>query len=158
EWRDTLEKGLAYIESNPVDVLLLDMALPDGYGLAVLKQVQTRFPVLPIIILSGNSTDELALEAVRQGAQDYLIKGRVDGQILDKSLHYAVERKRLEKRFRSLLEAAPDATVIVNQDGNIVLVNSQTERIFGYSRDELIGKPVETLMPASFRTHHPEYR
>src|SRR5438094_389521 len=72
KWRDTLEKGLAYIESNPVDVLLLDMALPDGYGMAVLNQVQTRFPKLPIIILSGNSTDELALEAIRQGAQDYL--------------------------------------------------------------------------------------
>ncbi|HEX2619219.1 MAG TPA: PAS domain S-box protein, partial [Phototrophicaceae bacterium] len=158
EWRDTLEKGLAYIKSNPVDVLLLDISLPDSYGLGALNQVQIRFHVLPIIILSDDDTNELALEAVRQGAQDYLVKGTFDGQILDRSLHYAVERKRLEKRFRSLLEAAPDATVIVNHDGNIVLVNSQTERIFGYSREELIGKPVEILVPASFRAHHPEHR
>ena len=65
------------------------------------------------------------------------------------------ERKEQEERFRALLEAAPDAMVIVNQDGTIVLVNSQTERLFGYDRDELLGEPIEMLVPEEKREGHP---
>ncbi|MGH9888089.1 MAG: sensor histidine kinase, partial [bacterium] len=63
-----------------------------------------------------------------------------------------------EARFRGLLEAAPDAMVIVGDRGRIVLVNSQTEAMFGYSRDELLGQPVEILVPEQFRAQHPEHR
>ncbi len=62
--------------------------------------------------------------------------------------------RKSEERFRGLLEAAPDAVVIVAQDGSISLVNSQTEAMFGYTRAELIGEPVETLVPERFRDLH----
>lgn len=68
------------------------------------------------------------------------------------------DRKRAEGMFRALVEAAPDATVIVNLQGGITLVNSQTERVFGYSRCELIGQPVEILLPERFRQKHGEHR
>lgn len=68
------------------------------------------------------------------------------------------DRRRAEERFRALLESAPDAMVIVNQRGEIVLVNSQTERVFGYPRAELLGKPVEMLMPERFRRPHTQHR
>lgn len=68
------------------------------------------------------------------------------------------DRKRAEKQFRDLLESAPDAMVIVEPSGRIVLVNSQTERLFGYPRAELLGNNVEILVPDRFKAHHPDHR
>jgi PAS domain S-box-containing protein len=68
------------------------------------------------------------------------------------------ERKRAEEKFRGLLESAPDAMVIVNEAGTIVLVNSQTERMFGYARQELLGQPVAMLIPPRYRAQHPQHR
>jgi PAS domain S-box-containing protein len=68
------------------------------------------------------------------------------------------ERKRAEERFRIAVESAPNAVVMINQDGHIVLVNSQTEQLFGYSRDELLGQSIDILVPERFRRMHPDYR
>ncbi|MGF6538992.1 PAS domain S-box-containing protein [Paraburkholderia youngii] len=68
------------------------------------------------------------------------------------------ERRRLEERFRQVVEAAPNAMVMVDHGGRIVLVNAQTEKLFGYPRNELIGQSIEALVPERFRAHHPAYR
>ncbi|MEV6046883.1 PAS domain S-box protein [Streptomyces xanthochromogenes] len=81
-----------------------------------------------------------------------------DGLLISAAVRDVSERKAAEARFRALLEAAPDAIVIVDDAGTIQLVNAQTEALFGYQREELLGRQVEVLVPQRFHHHHPSYR
>jgi PAS domain S-box-containing protein len=81
-----------------------------------------------------------------------------EGTMVMSAVRDITERKQAEQKFRGLLESAPDAMVIVGRDGRIALVNSQTEKLFGYSRQELLGLAVETLVPERYRANHPGHR
>ncbi|MDX3763165.1 PAS domain S-box protein, partial [Streptomyces sp. AK02-04a] len=81
-----------------------------------------------------------------------------DGLLVSAAVRDVSDRKAAEDRFRGLLEAAPDAMVIVDDTGTIRLVNAQTEALFGYGREELLGRTVDLLVPDRFRTHHTTHR
>ena len=92
---DRLSKGLELLGNGGVDVVLLDLGLPDGQGLITFGKVHAQAPDVPIIVLTGNDDDDFAIEAVQKGAQDYLVKGRVDSGLLGRSIRYAIERQKL---------------------------------------------------------------
>lgn len=112
EWRvvacDTLADGLSSLSSmdspSSIAAILLDLSLPDSYGLETFSAVRRSAPSLPIVILTGNDDEEVANAAVHSGAQDYLVKNSLTGDLLRKSLRYSIERKRLERTWREELE------------------------------------------------------
>ena len=91
-----LSTGLGCLERGGVDLVLLDLGLPDSQGLETLEKVLAWAPDVPVVVLTGADDEEAALGAVRKGAQDYLIKGQVDGQLLVRSMRYAIERQQLQ--------------------------------------------------------------
>ena len=115
----------------------------EGYQRVFSEGFVTDYP-LTIRHADGRLTDVLYNASVYKDA-----KGNVLGVFA--AARDITGRKKAEERFRAVLEAAPDAMVIVNQDGRIVLVNAQTEKLFGYGRQELLGQPVEMLVPQRFR-------
>lgn len=105
----TLSEGLSRLDEGDINIVLLDLSLPDGHGLDNVRAVHERFPELPLIVLTGLDDDSVALEAIRTGADDYLVKGRIDWPYLRRITRYAVERKKSETQLRAALEHAEAA-------------------------------------------------
>ncbi|PZM82644.1 MAG: hypothetical protein DKT66_11660 [Candidatus Melainabacteria bacterium] len=95
-----LRDGLAYLAQESFDVVLLDLSLPDASSTDSVTRVLSHSPQAPIIVLTGLDDKDTALEALQKGAQDYLIKDSVSGDLLIRSIRYAVERRRAERRAR----------------------------------------------------------
>ena len=104
EWIDRLSAALARPPQRQVDVILLDLSLPDSQGLATLAAIQAHAPTVPILIVTGLDDQALALQAMRSGAQDYLLKRRLDEYALGRAIRYAIARKQAEERLLKVEE------------------------------------------------------
>ena len=98
-----LSGALARLERKDIDLVLLDLGLPDSQGLPTFQALRKAAPGIPVIVLSGNDDKELAIAAVRDGAQDYLVKGQIGGDLLVRAIQYALERERLISELREAL-------------------------------------------------------
>jgi DNA-binding response OmpR family regulator len=98
-----LSGALARLERRDIDLVLLDLGLPDSQGLPTFHALRKAAPDIPVIVLSGNDDQELAISAVRDGAQDYLVKGRFGGDLLVRAARYALEREHLILELREAL-------------------------------------------------------
>nr|WP_276510193.1 ATP-binding protein [Longimicrobium terrae] len=106
---ETLAAGLRALEGGATDVVLLDLSLPDAHGIETVERMLAAAPALPIIVLSGLADETVAVHAVQAGAQDYLVKGSVDGATLARAIRYAMQRKRLEGERALLLRNEQEA-------------------------------------------------
>lgn len=163
QWKLTqvgrLSHALDRLSREPFDVVLLDLSLPDADGLETVIRAHAESPKVPIVVLTGHDDESLAVRAVRAGAQDYLVKGRLDGDLLVRSIRYATERgraiealERREEHYRSLIENSMDLITILNMDGTIRYVSPSHERLLGYPMDALIGKNVISFVHSEDKT------
>ena len=96
EHRSSLAECMTFLAEEECTCVLLDLALPDADGLEAVAAVRSAFPELPLVVLTGDDDDARAIDAVRRGAQDYMVKRRFDGAVLGRAINHAIERKRTE--------------------------------------------------------------
>lgn len=101
---ERLAEALQYVVNGHYDVVLLDLALPDANGLCSVTHLQLARPELPIVVLTDVNDQNIALQAVQTGAQDYLLKGQGDGHLLSRALWYAIERKERQAKLLFLAQ------------------------------------------------------
>jgi len=147
-----LAQAVEQLRDVAYDLILLDLSLPDSHGLDTLLQIRAVEPDVPVVILSGYEDAQIGLEAVKHGAQDYLLKGRTDAALLERALQYAIERAAIveeltesRQRYRELFDATLEA-IFVHDDEMILNVNGSCEVMFGAHRDHLIGQSIGSFL------------
>jgi len=152
-----LSEALARLKQERFDVVLLDLSLPDSHGFETFVRLHDAASEIPIVVLSGQADEDLAIKAVQAGAQDYLVKGHTGEDMLSHSIRYAIERQRAERtlaeseaRYRLLIERSPDG-YLVHFDGKIVFANATSLRLFGAdSLKVMLGRPILELFAPEF--------
>ncbi|HVZ26980.1 MAG TPA: response regulator, partial [Sediminibacterium sp.] len=139
-------EAIEILQQNTIDVVLLDLSLPDSSGFNSYSLIESHASALPIIVLTGLSDTELALETMANGAQDYLIKGEFDDRLLAKSIQYSIERNRIRlslvesnESYRNLFFNNPLPIFIWDLHTlRILELNDVAQKLYGYSRDEML--------------------
>jgi DNA-binding NtrC family response regulator len=110
QWADRLEQGVERLDKcPPIDVILLDLSLPDSNGSETFARMLAAAPHIPIVVMSGLDDETVAVQTVREGAQDYLLKGQADGHLLARAIRYAIERKEAQTEREELICKLQDA-------------------------------------------------
>jgi len=163
----TCASAIEHVRTQHVNAILLDLTLPDGDGLEVMKAAHSLDPTLPVIIVTANTSTDKTVGSLTRGAFNYLIKP-YNKEELRQTLRRAIGVKELavkvervqhllsesEDRFRSLVESATDAIIVANGRGMIISWNRSASVLFGYSNEEAIGQPLTILMPQRYREAH----
>ena len=170
----TLSNALALLEKEPFDVILLDLALPDSVGVATYSQICVRVPDVPIVVTSALENKNHAFEVLREGAQDYLVKGEVDVKLLRRTLLFAMERHRsrvllqqlsfndeltgLLNRRGFLSMAQQQLKIAQREDWQLVLLFADLDSLknindnFGHTEGDRALKSVASILKQTFRT------
>ena len=151
------------------DIILSDFALPGFDGMSALRMARARRPDTPFLFVSGTIGEERAVETLKEGASDYVIKGSLER--LPAAVQKALEAQRLraakrktdealrdsEARYRGIVKSVMECIITVDERQRIVVFNPAAESLFGYARAEMIGKPLGILVPERFRAQHDEH-
>ena len=143
------------LKEHRVDLALVDLSLPDSHGLDTFRKLAESYPSLPQVLLTGLNDQETAIQAVREGAQDYLLKGEVDGHILIRAIDYAIERKRIQveleaantrlqksaEDLHSILNQLHIGTILLSSEGRILYMSVSALRLLGQTGTTPEGRP-----------------
>ena len=146
---ERISQGLTRLSQEDFQVILLDLSLPDGHGLETVKRVCNVASHISVLVLTGLDDETLAIRAVQEGAQDYLVKGQMDGNLLMRAIRYATKRKRAEEalreseaRLQDLFDHAPVGYFEVNTKGNITRINRTALEMLGWGIEEMVDQPI----------------
>jgi PAS domain S-box-containing protein len=140
---DRLASGLPHLSQPGIDVVLLDLTLPDSDGVETLTRVQAHAPSVPIVVLTGRDDDAVAVQLLQAGAQDYLVKGQVSSPLLMRALRYATERKHAQDKlmlYREIFANSTEAIAIIDLHGQYLEQNAAHRQLLGFSDADLCGK------------------
>src|ERR1700736_6732422 len=142
----TMSDAESHLERHIVDIIVLDLGLPDAHGVEAIRRAHAAAPRIPLVVLTGLDDESLAAQALQEGAQDYLLKGQIEARGLLRSLRYAIERKTMEEalfaekeRAQVALNCIGDAVVCTDISGDITFLNSVAETMTGWSLTEALG-------------------
>ncbi len=159
DWVNNFHAGLDAVRRREHDVYLLDYRLGEQTGLELLRESQ-QFNRAPMILLTGQGDHEVDMEAMKAGAADYLVKGQLNADILDRAIRYAIKAKRAEENLRRdrdlisrIMETSPVGIVVANQAGTITFANHRAEEVLGLAKDAIAGGTCSVL---DWRTTDPE--
>lgn len=148
---ERLDEAIRHLQTQNFDVVISDLTLPDSQGLETFQRLHEAAGQVPLLVLSGTDDEALAVSAVREGAQDYLVKGRVDAHGLRRAISYAIERQRVEaalqaseKHYKHLLESITDYsyTVLLRDDRPVVTTHGPgCTAVTGYTSEQYLNDP-----------------
>ncbi|NJK47520.1 PAS domain S-box protein [Candidatus Gracilibacteria bacterium] len=154
---ECLKEALQFLDEQRFDIVLLDLSLPDSQGLETFVEIDRNAPLIPIVVLTGLDDETVAIRAMQEGAQDYLVKGQVDGNLLGRAIRYAIERKQAqeilrqrERQLSAVFNSALNAIAIADDNGRYIDANPAACELFGVSREELLNSSIADFAEASF--------
>ena len=149
---ESMSEAEKHLEQRAVDIIVLDLLLPDGHGLGALRRARAAAPGVPLVVLTGLDDASLEAQALLEGAQDYLIKGETGKHSLVRVLHHAIERKALQdalfiekERAAVTLNCIGDAVVCTDVAGNVTSLNLAADKMTGWTWQEAAGRPISEV-------------
>ena len=134
---ERLMEAVTVVQKNPIDVVLLDLGLPDSYGIATISNFRSRCSQVPVVVLTGNNDEQVGIAALQAGAQDYLVKGRYDGNELLRIIRYAIQRfdheralLASEEKFREMVENIGMGVFLLGSDMRVLEMNRSMRQWF----------------------------
>jgi PAS domain S-box-containing protein len=136
---DSLAKGLQLIASNSIDIIILDLSLPDSWGLETFNKLHSEVPGIPIIVLTGLEDERIGTDAVKMGAQDFLIKGKVKGKSFQRSISYSIERHKLLQALAAKAQELEEKTSVIQQEKQKLTLAHKIAKIGSWEWDLITG-------------------